>query len=122
MISLLSLLIGVVDARHHQPCYSAVSGTKIIPDLDLAEGRNFATGSKPTTQPFSSTKLTGFTDKRKLFINVFWCGGTPPAPPILFLIYIFLTIQDAKDAETIFLLIFAETPKIKNPHSFGILL
>jgi len=53
------------EARHHQPCYSAVSWTKLFLDLDLAEGRNSVTGSKPKAQSFSSVILDGFTDKRK---------------------------------------------------------
>jgi len=64
---------------------NAVSCTKLIPNLNLAEGRNFATGSQPMTQPFSSTKLIGFTEKRKLYyFMIDLCGGTPPAPPVFF--------------------------------------
>ena len=36
---------GILDARDHQPCNYSVSCTKLIPDLNLAEGRNSATGS-----------------------------------------------------------------------------
>ena len=62
-----SFIGNILGARNHQPCNNTVSCTKLIPNLDLAEGRNSATGSKPKTQPFSSTKLIGFTEKRKLF-------------------------------------------------------
>ena len=41
------LLFGKMVARNHQPCKSAVSSTKLIPDLNLAEGRNSGTGSEP---------------------------------------------------------------------------
>ena len=36
-----SFFFGIImDARNHQPCNYAVSCTKLIPDLNLAEGRN----------------------------------------------------------------------------------
>jgi len=63
MVSFLKPPFGnILDARNHQPCKNAVSSTKLIPDLNLAEGRNFGTGSEPKDQPFSSTKMKGFTE------------------------------------------------------------
>jgi hypothetical protein len=68
MIALKNLLSGKIDARNHQPCHSAVSCTKLILDLNLAEGRNCPTGSRPKAGTFSFARMAGFTDKRKLFI------------------------------------------------------
>jgi len=31
---------GIMGARNHQPCNNTVSCTKLIPNLNLAEGRN----------------------------------------------------------------------------------
>ncbi|CAB5128737.1 hypothetical protein D3OALGB2SA_3469, partial [Olavius algarvensis associated proteobacterium Delta 3] len=50
--------------------------TKLVPDLNLAEGRIFATGSEPKAQSFSPTKHNGFTDKQKLLMrHPGWEGG-----------------------------------------------
>jgi len=68
MIAFENLLFSKIDARNHQPCHSAVSCTKLIPDLNLAEGRNCPTGSKPKAGTFSSTIMADFTDERKLFV------------------------------------------------------
>jgi hypothetical protein len=85
MIALKNLLFGKIDARNHQPCHFAVSCTKLIPDLNLAEGRNCPTGSKPKAGTFSSAIKTGFTDKRKLFISMLLLeGGTAPHPRFIF--------------------------------------
>jgi hypothetical protein len=56
-----------------------VSCTKIIPDLNLAEGKISAPGSEPKTQTFSSASLICFTDKRNHFIDGD-VEGTPHGP------------------------------------------
>jgi len=90
MIALKNLLFGKIDARNHQPCHSAVSCTKLIPDLNLAEGRNCPTGSKPKAGTFSSAIMAGSTDKRKLFISMLLLeGGGQLRTPVLF----FLTLN-----------------------------
>jgi hypothetical protein len=37
----------------------------LITDLNLAEGRNSITGSRPSESSFSSSKLKGFTELKK---------------------------------------------------------
>jgi len=54
-----------MDDKNHQPCKYTVSCNKLIPDLNLAEGRNFTTDWEPKTQTFSSIKSNGFTELKK---------------------------------------------------------
>jgi hypothetical protein len=64
--------------------------TKLFHDLDLAEGRNSATGSRPKTQSFSSVILMVLPIKESLnfqrtFIHTFNIQGTEGAEtPFLF--------------------------------------
>ena len=50
------------DTRNHQACENPVSRTMLITDLNLAEGRNSITGSRPSEMSFSSPKPKGFTE------------------------------------------------------------
>jgi hypothetical protein len=84
-----------------------VSCTKIIPDLNLAEGKISAPGSEPKTQTFSSASLICFTDKRNHFIDGD-VEGTPHGPSFK---NIFLTIQAAKIAEFLALFLLFADPR-----------
>jgi hypothetical protein len=48
----------------------------LFPDLNLAEGRNCPTGSKPKADTFSSDILMVSPKKRKLFHLIFNIQGT----------------------------------------------
>jgi len=58
----------------------------LFPDLNLAEGRNLVTGSKPKAQTFSSVILMVLPNKESFYLisNKFF--------------YLTLTIQDTKDS------------------------
>jgi hypothetical protein len=72
-----------------------VSCTKIIPDLNLAEGKISAPGSEPKTQTFSSASLICFTDKRNHFLD----GDIGSTSHGLLHLKFFLTIQGTEDAK-----------------------
>ena len=74
-----------MDARNHQPCNYAVSYTKLIPNLNLAEGRNSITGSQPKVRSFSSSISNGFTELKKARITGFAVHGDTPRTPVFFL-------------------------------------
>jgi len=80
-----------MDARNHQPCNYAVSCTKLIPNLNLAEGRNSITGSQPKVRSFSSSICNGFTELKKARITGFAVRGDPPR--FLFYFLFVLIIQ-----------------------------
>jgi hypothetical protein len=74
-------IISLVDIR----CL----GTTLFPDLNLAGGRNYGTGSKPKADTSSPSKLMVLPNKESVYL-IFTLGeggGTPPAPPVLNIIF-----------------------------------
>ena len=72
--------------------------TRLIPDFYPAEGRNFVTGSKPTTRSSSFLQdYISFTDQRKHKgqLTFLGCGGYPPHPQFFLKIILFWLMLDS---------------------------
>ncbi len=65
--------------KKHQSCYIRCQSTKFFTDFDLTVGRNFVTGSKPTTRSFSTVKKQILNENPKNFLGDFsWGSNIPP--------------------------------------------